>query len=403
MREETSTREEYTQHLLERYSQWLHRIEQVDREEVEALSRELAGVLPERERIGHKQLLEEIVKLNEKVTHLLWLSEHLKILHDLSHIFAKTFEEEEILWRAFELVSRVMPTDAFLIAFYDEGDSEIRIPISVDNGVNYGPLTLPYGKGLISKVLATRQTVHLQTSGDETEGASVRWGNPDSDTNACIFVPLMLDNQIKGVISAQSYREFAYKKEHEELLAIIGFQVASAIETARLYDRMYQMSFQDELSGILNYRAFHRDLEQLLKSEPPSVALVMLDSDHLKAVNDQYGHHLGDALIRRIAEALKQSASPGDSVYRYAGDEFMLLSPRATLEEAMAKVRAIREYLRLHPLVHEGRVIPVTVSVGIACYPEHANTADGLKRAADEALYRSKHNGKNCATVYGTA
>jgi diguanylate cyclase (GGDEF)-like protein len=403
MREETSTREEYTQHLLERYSQWLHRIEQVDREEVEALSRELAGVLPERERIGHKQLLEEIVKLNEKVTHLLWLSEHLKILHDLSHIFAKTFEEEEILWRAFELVSRVMPTDAFLIAFYDEGDSEIRIPISVDNGVNYGPLTLPYGKGLISKVLATRQTVHLQTSGDETEGASVRWGNPDSDTNACIFVPLMLDNQIKGVISAQSYREFAYKKEHEELLAIIGFQVASAIETARLYDRMYQMSFQDELSGILNYRAFHRDLEQLLKSEPPSVALVMLDSDHLKAVNDQYGHHLGDVLIRRIAEALKQSASPGDSVYRYAGDEFMLLSPRATLEEAMAKVRAIREYLRLHPLVHEGRVIPVTVSVGIACYPEHANTADGLKRAADEALYRSKHNGKNCATVYGTA
>lgn len=403
MREEPSTREEYTLHLLKRYSQWLHRIEQVDREEVDALSRQLAGDLPEPEYIGHKQLLEGIVTLHEKVTHLLWLSEHLKIIHDLSHIFAKTFEEEKILSKAFELVSRVMPTDAFLIAFYDEGDNEIRIPLCIDSGVNYGPITLPYGKGLISKVLATRQTVHLQTSDDEAEGASVRWGNPDNDTNACIFVPLMLDNQIKGVISAQSYREFAYKKEHEELLAIIGFQVASAIENARLYDRMYQMSFRDELSGILNYRAFHRDLEQLLESQPPSVALIMFDSDHLKAVNDQYGHHLGDALIRRIAEALKQSAAPEDSVYRYAGDEFMLLSPRATLDEAMAKVGAVREYLRLHPLVCEEQVIPVSVSVGIACYPQHADTADGLKRAADEALYRSKHNGKNCTTVYGSA
>lgn len=118
---------------------------------------------------------------------------------------------------------------------------------------------------------------------------------------------------MKGVISAQSYREFAYKKEHEELLKIIGSQVASAVETARLYDRMYQMSFRDDLTGILNYRAFHRDLEKLLEEGQSSVALIMLDSDHLKAVNDQYGHHVGDELIRCIAEALKVNAGAGES------------------------------------------------------------------------------------------
>lgn len=404
MVDKATPREEFVKQLLQHYNHWLTHIESVDPEEVFSLSRELGELrdIPDQE--THAQILENIVKLNEKVAHLSWLSEHLKILHDLSHIFSRTYEEEEILTKAFELVSRVMRTDAFFIALYDEGDSEIHIPISIDNGVNYGPLTLPFGEGIISKVIATRETVHLRTSRDDTEGASyVRWGNPESDTNTCIFVPLMLGNQMKGVISAQSYQEFAYKKEHEELLKIIGSQVASAVETARLYDRMYQMSFRDEMTGILNYRAFHRDLEDLLKGKQPSVALIMLDSDHLKTVNDQYGHHVGDALICRIAEALKKNTEPGESAYRYAGDEFMFLTPRATLPEVMNKVHHIRHYLNRHPLTYQGRVIPANVSVGIALFPDHADSADGLKRAADEALYLSKNSGKNCTTVYGAS
>lgn len=404
MDEDFAVKEAYARQLLERYSQWLSRIEQVDRQEIDGVARELAAMLSEEDSALHSNVMRSIGELHEKVTEMLWISEHMKILHDLSHIFAKTFEESQILWKAFELVSRVMRADAFFIAFYDEGDSEIRIPISIDSGINYGPITVPYGQGMISRVIDTRQTIHIRTMRDEpSEPEMIRWGSPEIDTNTCIFVPLMLGNQVKGVISAQSYREFAYKKEHEELLKIIGFQVASAIETARLYKRVYQMSFQDELTGICNYRAFHNDLEKLMSEGRSPIVLIMLDSDNLKAVNDQYGHHSGDELIRRIAEALKACATGDDTVYRYAGDEFMLLSPGATLEEAEEKVRAIREHLRKRPLVQDDCHIPVAVSVGIAGYPEDASTADGLKRAADEALYRSKRKGKNCTTVYGTA
>ncbi|GIO04263.1 hypothetical protein J31TS6_02910 [Brevibacillus reuszeri] len=401
MQEDFAGKEAYGRQLLKRYGQWLSRIELVNHEELEAVSREVNELLAEQDGELHQELLKQIGQLHNKVTEMLWMSEHMKILHDLSHIFAKTYEENQILWKAFELVSRVMRADAFFIAFFDEGDCEIRVPISIDSGINYGPLTIPYGQGLISKVIDTRQTIHIRTMKDEpSEPEMIRWGSPEIDTNTCIFVPLMLGNQMKGVISAQSYREFAYKKEHEELLKIIGFQVASAIETARLYERMYQMSFQDELTGIANYRAFHRDLENLLSDEESSVALIMLDSDSLKALNDHYGHHVGDAMIRHIAEAMKAVAGTEDTAYRYAGDEFMLLSPGATMEEAEEKVRAIREYLRVRPLVYENCCIPVAVSVGIARYPEDEKTADGLKRAADEALYRSKRRGKNCTTVY---
>lgn len=401
MGEDLTQKEAFARQLLERYSQWLGRIEEVEPAEVEALARETGDRLPAEESGLHGRVMEQIGRLHNKVSEMLWISEHLKILHDLSHIFAKTFEEDQILWKAFELVSRVMRADAFFIAFYDEGDSEIRIPISIDSGINYGPQTIPYGQGMITKVIETRETIHIRTMKDEpSEPEMIRWGSPEVDTNTCIFVPLMLGNQVKGVISAQSYQEFAYKKEHEELLKIIGFQVASAIETARLYERMYQMSYQDELTGISNYRAFHRNLENLLGVKDASVTLIMLDSDSLKTVNDHYGHHLGDALIRSIAEALKAAASDEDTVYRYAGDEFMLLSPGATMEEAQEKVRAIREFLRTRPLLQDNCCIPVEVSVGIARFPDDADTADGLKRAADEALYRSKRSGKNCTTVY---
>jgi diguanylate cyclase (GGDEF)-like protein len=400
MQEETSVAETYANDLLERYRLLLSDIERLEPEEVHQLAQQIAGKLPQRETVLHHQLLEEIVKLNEKVKHLLWISEHMKILHELGQTFTMTFDEERILWKAFELVSRVMPTDAFFIAFYNENDAEIRIPISIDNGVNYGPHTLPFGQGIISQVITTRKTIHKRTQREFSPEEYVRWGNPEHDTNTCIFVPLLLGNQVIGVISAQAYEEFAYKQEHEELLKIIGFQVASAIETARLYDKLYQVSIMDELTNIKNYRAFHQDLEGMLADGNQPVTLIMLDSDHLKSVNDRYGHHLGDRLIQRIAEAMRVNAVDGESVYRYAGDEFMMLAPNLSLTEAEQKAQIIRDYLLEHPIVYEGMEIPMTVSVGIARYPDHADTADGLKRAADQALYQSKKQGKNRITIY---
>jgi len=399
MQDEASNVETFSQKLLARYGSMLNRIEELEHTEINRLAQEIAAQLPQQETRLHHFLLNEIVKLNEKVKHMHWMSEHLKILHEMAHTFTKTFDEEQIIWKAFELVSRVMRTDAFLIAFYDENDSQIRIPISIDNGVNYGPSLIPLGAGYVSKVIQTKQTIHLRTHEETKSYPYVRWGDPKQETSTCIFVPMMLGNQVKGVISAQSYREFAYNSEHEELLKIIGFQVASAIETARLYDKVYQMSIMDELTNIKNYRAFHHDLERMLAAGE-EVTLIMLDSDNLKAVNDEFGHHMGDALIRKVAEAIVSCMEPSDSAYRYAGDEFMILCVKTSWEQAEQRVSKICQFLREHPLHGDGREITVSVSVGIARFPDDANEADALKRAADEALYQSKKKGKNCMTFY---
>ncbi|UFJ41489.1 sensor domain-containing diguanylate cyclase [Brevibacillus humidisoli] len=396
---------EYYRRLINEYHSLLQRIETIQFPPLYSMSQQLLyePALTDEEKILHLKLISEIGKISEKIQNLHWISEHLIILHELGQTFTKTFDTFEICQKAFELVSRVMATDAFFIAIYDEREQTIHIPFSIDDGVIYEEATLEFGEGNISKVIANRETIHIKTG--EEMGSYIRWGNPEKETSTCIFVPIMLGDQVKGVISAQSYQEFAYRKEHEELLKIIGFQVASAIETASLYEKLYRSSVYDEMTGIKNYRAFHQDLDKLIADAGTtgSVTLIMLDSDNLKQVNDQYGHHTGDLLIQQIASALKTMLDEGQEAYRYAGDEFMILAPGLSLTQAEEKVRLIQEYLAEYPLHHEGYEIPITVSTGIAAYPDHAASADELKRVVDKALYHSKNQGKNCITVFHPA
>lgn len=359
--------------------------------------------IAETEKQVHHNLLAQIEKMSDELRTLHWMSMHLKVLHELGQTFSLTFEKEQIYEKAFELVSSVMNTDAFVIALFQEGDAEFTMPFSIDNGIRYEPRSIPLGEGIISKVLETRETIHLK-SGDEvkTQKSYVNWGNPDQNTETCIFVPMILNNQITGVISAQNYREFAYEKEHEELLRIIGIQVSSAIETARLYDLVCEKSNKDELTNIYNSRKFHYDLEEKLSnlSAEDRVTLVMVDSDNLKNVNDGYGHHVGDQLIKQIAKALTHNLEEGEEAYRYAGDEFMIILVNKNIDTIIDKAHRIQSYLRENPIQHQdGETVP-SISMGIACFPTHSNNADTLKRMADEAMYESKKKGKNRITVY---
>jgi diguanylate cyclase (GGDEF)-like protein len=350
----------------------------------------------------HRAILKEIITIKEKTERLSWMSEHLKVLHELGQSFTQAINQEQIYKKAHELVSRVMPTDAFIIAFYEEGSEFIQMPYAIDNGEVYQLDSLRFGEGNISKVITTKETVHHQTQKDLMSSSPGRWGNENRETSTAIFVPVLLGNQIKGVISAQSYREFAYLEEHEELLRIIGFQMASAIETRRLYDQLYKISIEDGLTGLNNYRAFHQDFDQLLtKYKDDKITLIMIDSDNLKKVNDQYGHHMGDLLIKRIGQAIKAALdNESEKAYRYAGDEFMILCPQSSIEKAEEKVKKVTQYLVNNPIYNDGIVIATTVSAGIAIYPDHGKDVDTLKQAADIAMYKAKTLGKNQVSVY---
>lgn len=180
------------------------------------------------------------------------------------------------------------------------------------------------------------------------------------------------------------------------ILASLGF-ILMAKDRADADNRYFAV--HDELTGAANRRALiqalDRDLARALRSGEP-YALLMLDIDHFKAVNDTHGHRAGDRVLCHVATVLRARLRAQDLIGRYGGEEFMLLLPNTTLDGAVALAETLREVMEQSPCLHEGRSIAVTVSIGVCgTQMESIQDWDRLIQAADQALYRAKAAGRN--------
>jgi diguanylate cyclase (GGDEF)-like protein len=126
-----------------------------------------------------------------------------------------------------------------------------------------------------------------------------------------------------------------------------------------------------------------------------ALAVVMLDVDHFKQVNDRFGHAAGDAILRQLAKRLHQNLRPTDILARYGGEEFVILLPRTASHEAEQIVARLWQAVSGNPFHVDNEVIPVTISIGIAEHNESVENIDTLMRHADEALYQAKQAGRN--------
>lgn len=163
---------------------------------------------------------------------------------------------------------------------------------------------------------------------------------------------------------------------------------------ASLQRSLYLAAHTDALTGLPNLRHFTSMSDLRAKLEKP-YTIVMVDADHLKRVNDTYGHAHGNDLIRTVAEALRSAARGEDLCSRIGGDEFIVRLEGATREGGLAYCRRVRGYLAEHPLRIEGVIVQVSVSMGLAAYPEHGRTLSEVTERADQALYVSKREGRS--------
>ncbi|QED48155.1 sensor domain-containing diguanylate cyclase [Cytobacillus dafuensis] len=336
-------------------------------------------------------VLLELQVINDQIENMRWLNQHYKILHEFAQVCSKTLNEEILLKKAYEMVSQVMSTDAFYMALYNEEKQQIQFLIMLENGKIYPNRTVDMGDTYTSKVIETREIIHLKKEAQAYE-SKAKFGEKES--RSCIFVPVIIDDRVRGVISSQSLSDFAYRKEHEELLQIIGSQVINSIGTARLYKKIFLMSRTDELTGLKNHRAFHEDLTKLMNEKGhEKMTLMMIDSDHLKRINDNFGHDTGDLYLKKLANGIKSVCHDHIVGYRYAGDEFMLIIQSPSDVEAI--YNKLLEFYREHPIKISNNEILISVSVGVAMYPEHGRTVDELKKSVDQVLYKAKQQGGN--------
>jgi diguanylate cyclase (GGDEF)-like protein len=223
-----------------------------------------------------------------------------------------------------------------------------------------------------------------------------------------LFIPLLSGESLVGCLSVDEPRNGqAPSLETIQALEIFANQAVTAIENARRYNDAREQSIRDGLTGAYNHRHFQETLQREVgraERQGRALSVLLLDIDDFKAVNDRYGHPVGDAILERIvAEIRSEVRGDMDLVARYGGEEFAVILPETPIAVAAEVAERIRRRIdeRLFRPPETDDVIRITVSIGLAAYPDDASNKKELIERADAALYRAKRAGKN--TVVATS
>ncbi|WED42733.1 diguanylate cyclase [Legionella cardiaca] len=215
-----------------------------------------------------------------------------------------------------------------------------------------------------------------------------------------ICVPLMAKNDIYGLLYIEiSEANFVLNEETRLIITAFAELTALALANVRLRENLRYQSIRDPLTGLYNRRYLEDILfKQIHQAERSkfSFALLMIDVDHFKKINDNYGHDAGDVALREIGKVLEDSVRQGDVAARYGGEEFLLMLHNIDLDKAKKRAEQLRIAIsKLQIKFGAQPVIPVTISVGIAIFPRDSKSKEELIELADKALYEAKASGRN--------
>jgi diguanylate cyclase (GGDEF)-like protein len=178
-----------------------------------------------------------------------------------------------------------------------------------------------------------------------------------------------------------------------------------SVELKKEHDRVLKLSVTDDVSGFNNTRYLHRYLDRFLSAPDANdqeLSLVFFDLDNFKRVVDTHGHLLGSKILKEVAQAISRELGEDDRIVRYGGDEFVVILPRQSKGQALAKVQRMKRALIKTPFLQKEKIdAHVTASFGLATFPHDAKDKRELLAAADDCLFRSKADGKNRISVAG--
>ncbi|HXG77682.1 MAG TPA: diguanylate cyclase [Gaiellaceae bacterium] len=315
----------------------------------------------------------------------------------LVEIFHDVLSEESLdalLDRIADTLAEIIPYEDVHIYEADEANREL-IPVLARSkwADQIMRERFSFGEGITGWAVEHREPVlanqaHLDPRVRFVPGTPV-------DPEALIAVPLIARGRLQGTLNIYRVGEdAAFSEEEFHLATRFGDAAALALDNAHIRARLEHQASTDALTGLYNHRTFHERLRQELtraSSERDTVALVMLDLDDFKKVNDVYGHALGDALLAQVADVLRATVRAGDVVCRVGGEEFAIILPSGTMRSAVALAERLGE--RLAGLATEGAG-RLTVSTGVAVGPEHAANPRELVACAEAAMMTAKARGK---------
>jgi len=200
------------------------------------------------------------------------------------------------------------------------------------------------------------------------------------------------------------FRDVTERKQVEKRLRYVNDKLqGQLIEIGILQSKLREQAIRDPLTDLFNRRYLEETLDRELSRasrENYPVCIIMIDIDHFKRINDTYGHEAGDLVLKAIANTLSEQSRRGDFACRYGGEEFVVVMPNISLEIAYERAEDLRQSLTFLSVPYEYYQLSVTISMGIACYPENGQTREIILRAADRAMYAAKEAGRDHILSY---
>jgi diguanylate cyclase (GGDEF)-like protein len=321
---------------------------------------------------------------------------------------------EQVIETAFDAAAAIVEYDAAAVALYDRPKARhkiaaVRVRPGGEGIVDPGQLTdleFKDNAGLASMVVKNRH--YLPAGGEPREVSAPIYTRKVKldDARSLLVLPLLAADEPVGTLTLVARAEKRFGKDVREMLAVIANQVAISLENGFLYRKMETMATTDGLTGLTNHRTFQQRFADMLERAARHnhrVALLLCDVDHFKKVNDNYGHPIGDEVLRRVARVLQEVPRKIDIPARYGGEEFAVLLDNVDLAQAKQVAERIRIEISRVVVESDKGSLSVTESIGIAAFPDDGSDRATLIERADLALYHAKHTGRNRVVTWAEA
>jgi diguanylate cyclase (GGDEF)-like protein len=329
------------------------------------------------------------------------LVESYRRLADTFHDVLAEQSLEALLDRIADTLEELMPHDSMTIYEADEALRILRPVLARDQWASeILDRTLEFGEGITGWAALHREAVFAPKAHLDPRVKFVP-GTPEDEVEALISVPLIARDQLKGALNI--YRvgdDAAFSDDEFELIKRFGDAAALALDNAQVRARLEHQAQTDSLTGLFNHRYFHDRLRaelQRVSRVHDSVAVLMLDIDDFKRVNDVHGHGTGDEILRELAKTLVRLVRGTDVVCRLGGEEFAVILPSCDETAAMHLADRLTQTVAEVEFESVGRI---TLSVGLAQGPEHAMNPRELIACAEAAMMTAKVRGKNAVVVF---
>lgn len=320
--------------------------------------------------------------------------DELDALHRISRLASDARDLDETLRAMLEITRDIVPEGQVAILLLDQDEEVLRVRAAEGYGDEVDELAIPLGEGVTGKAAAAGRTIVVN---DVRDDPAYIPGVPGGRSE--VAVPLIAEGSVVGVLNAESTSPGAYGQDEINALTVIAQQAATVLHTVKLHEQTRRLAVTDPLTGLHNRRYFIEHLEDHVSRAErydEQLALLLLDCDLLKQINDRHGHHWGDRSLKLVSRILRESLRESDEIARIGGDEFAALLLESSEAMALRVTERLSEAIQETELVTEaGRPVDLSVSIGLAFFPEDADSARGLLRSADAALYRAKRKGRS--------